>query len=129
MICLVKNAKQIIMNHRIAIIKYKDYSGAIRYRSFSHPNPNASTNEIIRQVFWTIGYQQEYPKDNTIYDGQLHETSIRLCVLSPLERQQGVRICLKEDGSIIISYPVGSTEPIPQEVATIHEIHHMFLDI
>ena len=122
------DTNQIIMSHKIAIIKYKDHSGTICYRSFSHPNPVATAVEIIDRLFWTIGYQQEYPNDNTIYEGKLHETSIRPCTLSAIDRGQGVRICLKEDGSIIVNYPVGSDGPIPQEVASVQTIHHMFLD-
>ena len=115
------------MSYKIAIIKYKDFSGTIRYRSFSHPNPAATAVEIIDLLFWTIGYQHAYPNDNTIYEGKLHETSIRPCVLSAADREQGVRICLKEDGSIIVNYPVGSDGPIPQEVAYVQTVHHMFL--
>jgi hypothetical protein len=116
------------MTHKIAIIKYKDLSGTIRYRAYTHPNPSATAVEIIDLLFWTLGYQQEYPNDNTIYEGKLHETSIRPCVLTTLEREQGVRICLKEDGSIVTNYPVGSDGPMPQDIAYIQTVHHTFLD-
>ena len=116
------------MTHKIAIIKYMDLSGTIRYRAFSHPTPTATAVEIIERLFWTIGYQQEYPNDNTIYEGKLHETAIRPCVLSAVDREQGVRICLKEDGSVVTGYPVGSDGPSPQDVASVQDVHHMFLD-
>ena len=121
------DTNQIIMSHKIAIIKYKDHSGTIRYRSFSHPNPAATSVEIIDRLFWTIGYQQEYPNDNTIYEGKLHETSIRPCILSTVDREQGVRIWLREDGSVIAGYPVGSDSPMPQEVHTVCTVYHIFL--
>ena len=122
------DTNQIIMSHKIAIIKYKDHSGTIRYRSFSHPNPVATAVEIIDRLFWTIGYQQEYPNDNTIYEGNLHETFIRPCILSTADREQGVRIWLKEDGSVVTGHPVGTDSSMPQEVASVQTVHHMFLD-
>lgn len=120
---------QTIMSHKIAIIKYRDLSGTIRYKAFSHPNPAATATEIIDQLFWSIGYQQEYPNDNTIYEGKLHETAIRPCVLSSADRVQGVRVCLKEDGSVVTGYPVGSDSSMPQTVATVQMVPHIFLDV
>ena len=125
---LESNANQTIMSHKIAIIKYKDLSGTIRYKAFSHPNPDATATEILDRLFWFIGYQQEYPNDNTIYEGKLHETAIRPCVLSPADRVQGVRVCFKEDGSVVSGYPVGSDSAMPQTVATVQTVHHLFLD-
>ena len=125
---LESNANQTIMSHKIAIIKYKDLSGTIRYKAFSHPNPDATATEILDLLFWSIGYQQDYPNDNTIYEGKLHETAIRPCVLSPADRVQGVRVCFKEDGSVVTGYPVGSDSSMPQTVATVQTVHHLFLD-
>ena len=116
------------MSHRIAVIKYKDECGAIRYRAFSHPNPLATNEEICRILFRAIGYQQEYPLDNTIFEGKLHETFLRLCSLSLEERQQGVQVYLKENGSIIKSYSIGSGASMPQEVATALQVPHTLLE-
>ena len=116
------------MSHKIAIIKYKDLNGAIRYRAFSHPNPAATVDDIIERLFYTLGYQQEYPNDNTIYEGKLHETSIRPCILSPADRVQGVRVCFKNDGGVITGHPVGSDSSMPQTVASVQTVHHLFLD-
>ena len=116
------------MSHRIAVIKYKDECGAIRYRAFSHPNSAATNEEICQRLFYTIGYQQEYPLDNTIFEGKLHETFLRLCSLSLEERQQGVQVYLKENGSIIKSYSIGSGASMPQEVATTLQVPHTLLE-
>ena len=116
------------MSHRIAVIKYKDECGSIRYRAYSHPNPAATNEEICRILFHTIGYQQEYPLDNTIFEGKLHETFLRLCSLSLEERQQGVHIYLNAHGSIIKSYSIGRGISMPQEVATTLQVSHTLLE-
>jgi hypothetical protein len=116
-----------IMSHRIAIIKFKDERGSIRYRAYSHPNPDATNEEICQRLFYAIGYQQEYPLDNTIFEGKLHETFLRLCSLSIEERQQGVQIYLKANGSIIKSYSIGSGASMPQEADTALHVSHNLL--
>jgi hypothetical protein len=104
------------------------------YQAFSSSDPERQTHKLVKDVYYTIGYQYDIQPDNIhtlrgILSHESHTTS------STTLQQRGheIRCVMKTSGDIHLNYPIrGSNVPypeqIPQTAGSLTTIFHEVID-
>ena len=104
------------------------------YQAFSSSNPERSAKNLLKDVYYTIGYQSDTQADN-IYTlrGTITKESYINSETTLEERSQGIRCVIKSSGEVHQQYPLkGLNQPynhsVPQGAGTVMAISHEVID-
>ena len=104
------------------------------YQAFSSSNPERSSKNLLKDVYYTIGYQGDTQADN-IYTlrGTITKGSYMNSETTLEERSQGIRCVIKSSGEVNQQYPLrGLNQPynnsVPQGAGTVMAIPHEVIE-
>jgi hypothetical protein len=123
-------------SHIVIIVLEQIINGINRYvyQAFSSSNPERSAKNLLKDVFYTIGYQNDTQTDN-IYTlrGTITKESFATSSTTLEERSQGIRCVMKSTGEVHPQYPIkGINQPysstIPQAAGTVTTMLHEVIE-
>ena len=88
------------------------------YQAFSSSDTARSTHNLLRDVYYMIGYQYDIQPDNiNTLRGILSHESHTTSPTTLQQRGEEIRCIMKTSGDIHLSYPIrGSNVPYPEQI-------------
>ena len=104
------------------------------YEAYSSSNPDRPIKQLLKDIYYTIGYQPDKQPDNIhTTRGILTKESHVSSNTTLEERSQGIRCVIRQNGEIHTSYHIkGANQPysqaVPQQAGTIRLLEHRVIE-